>query len=86
MLMIWQPPSHGGSPNTHPKGLESAASRNSNWHMAIARRTYFAHAQCVTAVTDLPDVETEQNKGCVTHKTHDPSPGNTPFSASQTTL
>jgi len=51
-------------------------------HFAVREYSRHARTQCVTltAVTDLPDVETEQNKGCVTHKTHDPSPGNTLFS------
>ena len=54
--------------------LEWSGHRNSNCG------EMFARDWCVTVVTDLPDVETEQNKGCVTHKTYDPSPGNTPFS------
>jgi len=41
-------------------------------HFAVREYSRHARTQCVTltAVTDLPDVETEQNKGCVTHKTH----------------
>ena len=54
--------------------LEWSGHRNSNCG------EMFARDWCVTVVTDLPDVETEQNKGCVTHKTYDPSSGNTPFS------
>ena len=37
----------------------------------------FVRDWCMTVETDLPDVEMKQKKGCVTHKTYVPSPGNT---------
>ena len=46
-------------------------------HSHFELRRIFAHDRCMTVKTDLPDVEMKQKKGCVTHKTYVPSPGNT---------
>ena len=51
--------------------LEWLGHRNSN------SIRIFVRDWCMTVKTDLPDVEMKQKKGCVTHETYVPSPGNT---------